>query len=538
MYYTGTNSSGTTAIGRATASSAGGAFTRGASAILSATPNTFDAAGVKDPVAVKVATGDYRMLYTGVDNDGIERVGYATSTDGITWTKQGVVLDPSLTPFAADEVGVEPTGMLVDGGTTMHVWTSGIDRTGRTRGDHATATLGQAGTIPSGWATYQLGDSSTTIEDFRQIARTSTGAVTLFVSFLQPYSSAGNEFWSDYFPVTLASPSEALNFLLTVHGIRWRAQMTTPSSAPSLDNVQVTEAPVSLASSGSASTNPIQAASGRMITAWSSLAVNTSILSPAGTGSGGGTVQVVDASTGTPLASSALNTSGQTTLDLSAVSPVLHPSIRVVFSLTGSGNATPLVQSLTLTYTSQLAPITLTLTGAPTTVVYGHSVTLGGVLAQGTLALSGQAVTLAAEPFGSSTFTQFSTPATDSNGAYSLIVNPTMQTVYQANAAGVATLPTVTVQVSQLVKLSVRRKGGKVYFKGSLGPKKKGRIILIQKAAGKRWKTVARVKTGTRSTFAKVLKLSLGRRGYRFRASTAAYPGLLAGSSPTVKLRK
>ena len=47
---------------------------------------------------VKVGAGDYRMLYTGVDADGIERVGYATSTDGSTWTKQGVVLDPSLTP--------------------------------------------------------------------------------------------------------------------------------------------------------------------------------------------------------------------------------------------------------------------------------------------------------------------------------------------------------------------------------------------------------------------------------------------------------
>ena len=115
---------------------------------------------------------------------------------------------------------------------------------------------------------------------------------------------------------------------------------------------------------------------------------------------------------------------------------------------------------------------------------------------------------------------------------------PAMQTVYQANATGVSTLPTVTVNVSQLLKLSVRRKGGKVYFKGSLGPKKKGRVILIQKAAGKRWKTIARVKTSSGSTFAKVLALALGRHGYRFRATTAAYPGLLSGTSRTVKLRK
>ena len=538
MYYTGTDSSGKTSIGRATASSAAGAFTRGASAILSPTPSTFDVAGVKDPVVVKVGAGDYRMLYTGVDNDGVERVGYATSANGTTWTKQGVALDPSLTPFAADEVGVEPTGVLVDGGTTLHVWTSGIDRTDRTRGDHATATLGQAGMTPSGWATYQLGGPATTIEEFRQIARTSTGDVRLYVSFLQPYSSAGNEFWSNYFPVTLSSPSEALNFLLTVHGIRWRAQLATPSTTPRLDNVQVTEAPVSLATSGSASTNPIHAAPGRVITAWSSLSVNTSILSPGGSGSGSGTVQVIDASSSTQLASSALNTSGLTTVALSSVDAVAHPSIEIVFSLAGGGDATPLVQSLTLTYTSQPAPITLTLTAAPTKVVYGKNVTLNGLLTQGALALGGQTVTLAAEPFGSLAFTQFATPTTDLTGAYPTIVHPTMQTVYQASATGVTTPPTVTVKVSQLLKLSVHRKGGKVYFKGSLGPKRKGRVIVVQKAVRKRWKTIARVKTTKRSTFAKTLALPRGRHGYRFRATTHAYPGLLAGTSRTVKLPK
>src|SRR5262249_37419074 len=144
-------------------------------------------------VVVKLGATDYRMLYTGVDADGIERVGYATSTNGSAWTKQGVVLNPSMTPFAADESGVEPTGMLADG-ATLHVWTSGIDRTGRTRGEHATTPFPTAtGSIPSGWADYQLGNSSTTIEDFRQIARTSTGAVTLWVSFLQPYSGGGND---------------------------------------------------------------------------------------------------------------------------------------------------------------------------------------------------------------------------------------------------------------------------------------------------------------------------------------------------------
>src|SRR5205823_10016715 len=175
LYYSGTDGT-VSKIGRATASSAGGPFTENASPVLDAgAAGAFDGGGVKDPVVVKAGSGDYRMLYTGVDADGIERVGYATSSDGTSWTKQGVVLDPSLRAFAEDESGVEPTGMLVDG-STLHVWTSGIDGTARTRGDHATTVFPPgAGGVPSGWATYQLGNASTTVRDFRQIARTSSG---------------------------------------------------------------------------------------------------------------------------------------------------------------------------------------------------------------------------------------------------------------------------------------------------------------------------------------------------------------------------
>jgi hypothetical protein len=357
--------------------------------------------------------------------------------------------------------------MLVDG-TTLHVWTSGIDRTGRTRGDHATTAFPTAsGSIPGGWATYQLGSSSTTIEDFRQIARTSTGAASLSVSFLQPYSGGGNDFWSQYFPITVSSPSEALNFLLTVHAIRWRAQLTTPTSTPSLNTVQLTSAPVSFAASGSASSNPIGAPTGQTVTAWGSLAVDTSIFSP-GSGTGSGTVQVLDATSSQQLASQPLNTAGTTTVDLSAISAASHPTLEVAFALQSSGQATPLVHSFTVSYTSQAALATLTLAASPLKVVFGSAVKLRGLLNQGGAALSGQSVALSAEPFGTSTFTSLATPITDTSGAYSTTSKPTKQTAYQASAAGVTTPPTVTVKVAQRIKLSVRRSGAKVYLKGSL----------------------------------------------------------------------
>ena len=182
MYYTGLDLSGTAKIGRATAATANGPYVRSGTPVLDVgAASAFDADSVNDPVVAKVGAGDYRMLYTGVETlEGktIERVGYATSSDGIAWTKRGVVLGPSLMPYAYDEVGVEPAGMLVDG-STLHVWTSGVDRTGRMRGGHASTAYPTPGTeqpgLPSGWATYQLGGTSTTNRDFRQIVRTSTG---------------------------------------------------------------------------------------------------------------------------------------------------------------------------------------------------------------------------------------------------------------------------------------------------------------------------------------------------------------------------
>jgi predicted GH43/DUF377 family glycosyl hydrolase len=536
MYYS--DLSATPTIGRATSATANGSFSPGVSAVLTpGVAGTFDSAGVKDPVAVKVGTGDYRMLYTGVDADGIERVGLATSSDGSTWTKQGVVLNPSMTPFAADETGVEPTGMLVDG-ATLHVWTSAIDRTGRTRGDHATTPFPTAsGSIPGGWATYQLGSVSTTIEDFRQIARTSSGTVTLWMSFLQPYSSGGGEFWSQYFPVTVSSPTEALNFLLTVHGIRWRAQLTTPSSNPSLNTVQVTSAPVSFAPSGSASSNPVGAPPGRMVTAWGSLVVDTSLFSPGGSGTGSGTVQVLDATSAQQLASAPLNTGGTTTVSLASVSAASHPTLRVAFTLQSSGQATPLVHSFTVSYTSQAEAPSLTLVASPLKVVFGKAVKLSGLLSQDGAALSGQPVSVSAEPFGASTFTNLATVTTSSSGAYSTNTKPKKQTVYQSSAAGVTAPPTVTVKVTQRLTLSVRRKAGKVYLKGTLGPKKRRRAIVIQVRTGKRWHKLARVRTTKRSTFKLVRALAPG-HAYNFRAKTSAYPGLLSGTSRTVRLRK
>jgi predicted GH43/DUF377 family glycosyl hydrolase len=537
LYYAGTNGT-VSKIGLATASAAAGPFTKTGAPVLDVgAAGSFDANGVKDPVVVKVAAGDYRMLYTGLDANGIERVGYATSTNGTSWTKQGLALDPSQQAFAADEVGVEPTGMLVDG-STLHVWTSGVDGTGRTRGEHATTAFPPtAGSVPNGWATYQLGDASTGVRDFRQIDRTSNGAVALWMSFLQPYSSGGNEFWSDYFPVTTSSASEPLNFLLTVKGVRWQARESTPSSAPSLDKVQLTHAPVSFAASGSATSLPVSAAPGRMVTAWGSLVVNASLFSPAGAGSGSAAVQVLDAGTGVPLASAPLSTSGDTTVDLSGISPAAHQALRIELDLASAdGQATPRVNSFKVLYTTQPAAIALTLAASPVRIVFGKRVTLSGTLTQGGGALGGQSVGLAAQAAGTPSFTALPPATTDAAGAFTSVVAPAKNTTYKASYSGVAAEPTVSVSVAYLVTLRVARKGGSWSFRGKVAPSKRGRIVVLQVKTRSGWKRFAKVKLSRKSTFALLRKLSAHKR-YRFRASTAADSAHLAGLSRIVSVK-
>jgi predicted GH43/DUF377 family glycosyl hydrolase len=539
MYYTGT-AGGVSKIGRATAASPGGPFTRGASAVVdTGAAGSFDATSVKDPVVVKDGS-TYRMLYTGVETlegERIERVGYATSSDGISWTKQGVVLNPSQEPYADDEAGVQPTGMLVDG-STLHVWSNGLDRSGRTAGDHATTPYPLPGApasgIANGWATYQLGDSSTSPRDFRSITRTSNGTVELWMSFLQPYSQAGKEYWSDYFPVTVADNPETLNFLLTVRGVRWQARLSAPGTTPTLDKVEISHAPVSFSTSGGATTGSIAPPPGTAVTSWTSLAVSAELFSPGGAGSGGANVRVLDAGSNEQLATSALNLNGDTSVALGGISAQAHPALRLAFDLTSDGAATPLVNSFKLVYNSGApppppAPVVTLVTPTPV-VVYGQAATLTGTLTQGGAPMPGQTVALLGQELGAPAFSPLATASTDAAGAYTSTVHPKKRTTYKAGYPGAAGEPTVEVAVKHLVRLRVRRRGTRGTFTGSVGPRHAGRVVVIEKRASGRWVKFKTVKTNTKSAFSAVQRLKR-RAKYQFRARTAADADHLAGVS-------
>lgn len=532
LWYTG-YSGATPSIGHLTSAASDLSSPSGRGAVSFTGTAVYDTAGQKDPVVIKDGS-TYRMLYTGLASDGVERVLYATSPDGVTWARQGVALNPSQQPYGFDETGVEPSGMLVDG-TLLHVWTTGIDRTGRTRGGHATTAYplpvaAQDG-IPNGWATYQLGDATTTVRDFRSITRTSSGTgATLWMSFLQPYSSSGNEFWSDYFPVTVDDPAEALHFLLTVRGVRWQARLSGPSGAPSLDKVEIAHAPVSFAPAGQATTTDVTPPPGQAITHWGDMTASTTMFSPGGSGSGGGTVTVLDAASGQQLASSALTTNGDTTLNLFSIDPAAHPALRVRFDLTSDGGATPLVGSLKVLFNAAAQappPPVLTLATTVAQITFGQQATLTGNLSQSGAPLASSTVSVS--PAGNAT--------TDAAGNYSLVVSPASTTTYTATFPGVATPPSVTVSVAPAVKLKARRKGANAIFSGTLAPSQPGHPIEIQRLVAGAWKAFATTKATSTSGISLSKKIKVCGR-YTFKAVVPADAGHVAGESLPVQVER
>lgn len=532
MYFTAIDSGGAVSIGYS-ASADGVSFSAPGTQILTAgVTGTFDAGGVKDPAVWKAGVGDYRMVYTAVSGQSTERLGYATSADGAAWTKASpaLLLDAGLTPGAFDERGVAASGVATDGATT-HVFYSGLDASGRKRGGHATSNA--TALSPRGAATYQLGDTATSVRDFRGITRNSSGATELWLSYLQPYSSAGNEFWSAYFPVTALNNPETLNFLLTVRAIRWQARLSGPQSPPALGSVEVESAPVSFWASGGAMTGVIAPPPAAGLSGWTSAKINASMFQPAGSGSGSGSasVTVLDAATSAPLTSAALNTGGDTTIDLSGIPPALHPQLRLSFALTSSdGTATPRINSLQLVFNTAPAPPALTLAATPASVVYGQSVTLTGRLTRGASPLAGQSVAITSQPTGAAAPAVVTSAVTDASGAFSAVVKPVSTTAYRAVFSGAAE-PVVSVPVAHLVKLRVKRRGTKGYVTGSVGPTHRGLAVRLQQKKGSRWVTIKKLKTSSKSTFKATVKKLKKTGKYQFRALTPADADHLAGTS-------
>lgn len=130
MWYTGTSSSGgIVSIGLAT-STDGANWTKSASSpVLAGSGSGWDAIGVGAPCVI-LDGSVYKMWYSGIDVIGATAIGYATSTDGINWTRSAS--NPVLT--AAGASTWEGTGLalprVVLDGSFYRMWYTTAPRNG------------------------------------------------------------------------------------------------------------------------------------------------------------------------------------------------------------------------------------------------------------------------------------------------------------------------------------------------------------------------------------------------------------------------
>jgi len=143
MWYTGDDGSNPSQIGLATSTNGTNWMKEAANPVLSPS-ETWEANGVMAGSVIS-DSGLYKMWYTGYDSSGVARIGYATSPDGVTWTKYGSnpVLDVGAAGSWEDEDVSWPT--VIKEGGTYHIWYTGYD--GMTaRIGHATSSNGTSWT--------------------------------------------------------------------------------------------------------------------------------------------------------------------------------------------------------------------------------------------------------------------------------------------------------------------------------------------------------------------------------------------------------
>lgn len=184
---------------------------------------------------------------------------------------------------------------------------------------------------------------------------------------------------------------------------------------------------------------------------------------------------------------------------------------------------------------------TLTLTATPTSVAYGKSAALAGVLSTHR---ANQNVKVNATECGQSASKTLATVKTNSTGAYTLSATPTINTTYQATNKNTNS-PSVAVTVAPVVKL-VRVKRGSYSVSVTSAVDMKGKAILFQRYSKKRkrWLQVKRVLLTTTTAGTKPTMVSSASfkakvaKGLRVRAALSkaqAAPCYIAATSNSVR---
>jgi hypothetical protein len=191
--------------------------------------------------------------------------------------------------------------------------------------------------------------------------------------------------------------------------------------------------------------------------------------------------------------------------------------------------------------TAAVLATTLTLTATPMTVAYGKSVALNGVLSTHK---ANQNVKVNATECGQTASKTVATVKTNSTGAYTTTVTPTVNTSYQASQKTTKS-PAVAVTVAPVLKL-VRVKRGSYTVSVTTAMDLKGKAVLFQRYSRlkKRWVQVKRVVLTTTTPGTKPTMVSSAafnakvRKGLRVRAAISkaqAAPCYIPAKSNSVR---
>lgn len=187
------------------------------------------------------------------------------------------------------------------------------------------------------------------------------------------------------------------------------------------------------------------------------------------------------------------------------------------------------------------AGISVTAGASSTLVVYGATITLSGAVSS---KRPQETVTILAQPFGEAAPVALGSALTGSEGRWSFIVRPRLQTAYEARwtpQAATATSSPVTVRVRPQVLFRVRAVSGDVvtfFTKARSVRSYAGKTLNFQRRnAFGQWVILRRVTLTATSAATFEARLPRGRSRVRMLMPKAqAGPGYLAGISRTLSL--
>jgi predicted GH43/DUF377 family glycosyl hydrolase len=395
--------------------------------VIDAGPSAFDY-----PIAtacdVLVDNGTYKMWYSGCDGTTY-RIAYATSPDGVMWTKRGVVMSPLGTGYETAHVGF-PSVLKLAGGYRM--WYGGYDganwrilsasspdglnwtRQGlavNIGGTNEGLLIGSPDVVLDSDGTYKMyyngGNKSSQPYNFRIFMATSPDGVTwtkrgMALDIGGTYESMdvygatvvknGTRYYMWYTGSVSGSPNlyrichadspDGYNWTKRGLAVNFGTYMADMSSVENPD-VVMTENGLEMFYGGSdwiSSPNRWRVLLARSATA---LHTNGNLSSKAIAPPAGHDwtrlvvdksepwptttikVTILDGSTGAPIIGF-VNMSASD-IDISTLDVVMHPTIKLLATFAGNGSATPALDSWAIKFTDNAPQINETTTGAPTT---------------------------------------------------------------------------------------------------------------------------------------------------------------------------